>query len=162
MSFTITDKDSGLRDLVERVGRLSKASVRVGVLADKGDQAHQTDAETPSAISMTVLEVATVHEFGAPAANIPARSFLRGTVDAESASIRSDQHKLAIAVLSGKIDLRKGLDQLGARVAGKIQQRIARGIEPPLQARTIARKGSSKPLIDSGQLRSSITWEVET
>lgn len=162
MSFKLNDKDNGLRALVERVGSLSKAAVKVGVLADKGDEAKRVADEEPTAVSVTVLEVATIHEFGAPAANIPARSFLRATVDEQSSSIRADQHKLAIAVLSGKLDMRRALDQLGARVAAKIQQKIARGIEPALQPRTIARKGSSKPLVDTGQLRQSVTWEVET
>ena len=31
---------------------------------------------------------------------------------------------------------------------------------PPLAESTIRRKGSSNPLIDTGQLRSSITWQV--
>ena len=161
MSASITDKDHGLKALVERVGSLSKASVKVGVLSDRAGEAKRARGESPVK-GLTVLEVAKVHEFGAPAAGIPARSFLRGTVDEQDSEIRADQHKIAVAVISGRLDLRRGLDQLGARVAAKIQQRIARGIEPPLQARTIARKGSSKPLVDTGQLRSSITWEVET
>lgn len=160
MSASITDRDHGLKALVERIGNLSKAAVRVGVLEDKGAEAKSESDESKSA--MTVIEVATIHEFGAPAAGIPARSFLRGTVDEQMAEIRADQHKIAVAVISGKLDLRRGLDQLGARIAAKIQQRIARGINPPLNARTIARKGSSKPLINTGQLRSSISWEVET
>lgn len=160
MSASISDRDHGLKALVERIGKLSKASVRVGVLEDRGAEAKSTDDGAAS--TMTVIEVATIHEFGAPAAGIPARSFLRGTVDEQMAEIRADQHKIAVAVISGKLDLRRGLDQLGARIAAKIQQRIARGIQPPLNARTIARKGSSKPLVDTGQLRSSISWEVET
>jgi len=160
MSASITDRDHGLKALVERIGKLSKASVRVGVLEDKGAESKSASDESQSA--KTVIEVATIHEFGAPAAGIPARSFLRGTVDEQMAEIRADQHKIAVAVISGKLDLRRGLDQLGARIAAKIQQRIARGIQPPLLPRTIARKGSSKPLVDTGQLRSSISWEVET
>ena len=35
------------------------------------------------------------------------------------------------------------------------------GIAPPLKPATIARKGSSTPLINTGQLRSAITWRVE-
>jgi hypothetical protein len=44
---------------------------------------------------------------------------------------------------------------------GVIKQRIANGIAPPNSPYTIARKGSSKPLIDTGQLRNSITYQVE-
>lgn len=159
MSASISDKDHGFKALVERVGSLSKASVKVGVLDDRGGEAKRARGESPVK-GLTVLEVAKVHEFGTD--TIPARSFIRGTVDEQESAIRADQHKIAVQYLSGRVDLRKGLDLLGARVAAKIQQRIARGINPPLDARTIARKGSSKPLVDTGQLRSSITWEVET
>lgn len=39
MSASITDKDHGLKALVERVGSLSKASVKVGVLSDRAGEA---------------------------------------------------------------------------------------------------------------------------
>jgi hypothetical protein len=161
VSFALTDRDNGLKAIVERVGSLSKASVRVGVLEDRAGEAKRARGES-EVRGLTILEVATVHEFGAPAAGIPARSFIRGTVDEREGEIRADQHRLAVQYLSGKIAIRKALDVLGARVAAKIQQRIARGITPPLLPRTVARKGSSKPLVDTGQLRSSITWEVES
>ena len=161
MSAILSDRDHGLQALVERVGSLSSAAVRVGVLQDKGGEAKRSQGAS-EVKGLTILEVATVHEFGAPERGIPQRSFLRGTVDEQEAEIRADQHRLAVAYLSGKIQLGKALNQLGARIAGRIQQRIARGIDPPNAARTIARKGSSKPLVDTGQLRSSITWEVET
>jgi hypothetical protein len=51
---------------------------------------------------------------------------------------------------------------IGMRVVGDIQDRISDGIPPPNSPITIARKGSSKPLIDSGQLRQSISFEVRS
>lgn len=160
MTFSISDKDKGLKALIERCVSLKRATVKVGVLEDKGAEAKRTEDEEPG--EMTVLEVATIHEFGAPAAGIPARSFIRGTVDEQRGEIADVQRKLAIAVLSGKLEIGRALNQLGAAVSARIQRRIARGIQPPLLPRTIARKGSSKPLVDTGQLRSSISWEVET
>lgn len=160
MTFSISDKDKGMRALIERCVALRHATVKVGVLEDKGSEAKHDEDEEPG--EMTVLEVATIHEFGAPAAGIPARSFIRGTVDEEAGEITAAQRKLAIAVLSGKLEVGRALNQLGALVSARIQRRIARGIQPPLLPRTVARKGSSKPLVNTGQLRSSISWEVET
>ena len=51
-------------------------------------------------------------------------------------------------------------DLLGQKYVGQIQARISAGIPPPLAESTIARKGSSVPLIDTGQLRSAVTYEV--
>ena len=41
------------------------------------------------------------------------------------------------------------------------EAKIASNIPPALAPETIERKGSSVALIDTGQLRSSITWQVE-
>lgn len=159
MTFSISDKDKGLKALIERAVSLGRASVKVGVLQDRAGEAKRARDES-DVEGLTILEVATAHEFGTD--TIPARSFIRGTVDEQIAEISETQRKLAIAVLSGKLEIGRALAQLGANVEGRIKKRIARGINPPLDARTIARKGSSKPLVDTGQLRSSITWEVET
>ena len=58
------------------------------------------------------------------------------------------------------IDMPKALELIGLFVKGLIQGRMSAGIPPPLKASTIARKGSSKPLINTGQLRASIDYEV--
>jgi len=46
---------------------------------------------------------------------------------------------------------------------GKIKETITegRGEWPPLKPATIKRKGSSKPLIDTGKLRASITHKID-
>lgn len=52
------------------------------------------------------------------------------------------------------------LELLGLRAVGDVQSRIADGIEPAISKATAARKGSTKPLIDTGRLRQSIDSEV--
>ena len=51
----------------------------------------------------------------------------------------------------------------GAFLEGRIKEKITEGDPdwPPLRPETIKRKGSSKPLIDTGKLRASITHKVE-
>ena len=56
------------------------------------------------------------------------------------------------------------LRQVGTVLAASGEQTITEGGRPawkPLAASTIARKGSSKPLIDKGTLRNSLDYEVE-
>ena len=55
------------------------------------------------------------------------------------------------------------LRKAGAFLEGAIKQKITEGDPswPPLKPETIKRKGSSKPLIDTGKLRASITHKVE-
>jgi len=55
------------------------------------------------------------------------------------------------------------LRKAGVFLEGAIKQKITQGDPswPPLKPETIKRKGSSKPLIDTGKLRASITHKVE-
>jgi len=95
---------------------------------------------------------------------IPERSFIRGTVDVHAKKIAAVAKKAARLILlgskKGDMTKREALEMLGIYVQGLIRSRISAGISPPLKAATIRRKGSSKPLIDTGQLRASIDFAV--
>ena len=150
----VTVKDHGAKALLERAHKLAAGRVvRVGVL----DDAPKREGEGGTG-AQSLLEVAAQHEFGA--GRIPQRSFIRGTVEAKGAEIADLQVSLAGLVLKGKIEPDQALEQLGAKVVGMVQTRIAAGIAPALHPDTIEKKGSSTPLIDTGQLRSSITYRV--
>lgn len=146
--------DRGANALLRRLAK-SREAVRVGILDDSPKKAREGDGGRYS-----LVEVAAVHEFGAPAAGVPQRSFIRATVDLNEREIARLQHATMSSFVQGKVTLRQGLDRIGMKVAAMMQKRIAAGIDPPLAESTIARKGSSKPLVDTGQLRSSITWVV--
>jgi len=166
--------DHGADALVARM-RALKASglrVRVGVLDDgakqeKRPRAAQSKkarvrakaASQSRAQRMSLLEVAVVHEFGA--GHVPARSFIRATIDEKRGEIEQLQGLLAKQILEGKVTPEDALGIVGTKVAAWCQTRIAAGIAPPLKPATIARKGSSVPLVNTGQLKSAITWRVE-
>lgn len=149
----VTDRDRGYR---ARVAALrEKFHARVGILADAPKKEHDGEAG-----ALTLVEVAVLHEFGAPAAHIPQRSFIRATVDEKAAELRALQLKLAERVFKGALAMRVAAEQLGLKLKGFIQLRMARNIPPPLAAETIARKGSSVALIDTGQMHSAVTSAV--
>jgi hypothetical protein len=158
---TVRDTDRGAKALVARLRalRVSSAAVRVGILSDQPKR--QRDGGGGGKEPYSLVEVAAVHEFGAPAAGIPRRSFIRATIDEKRAEVERLERALLAQVVEGKIELRQALDLMGAKVAGWIQTRIADGIAPPNAASTVRRKKSSKPLVDTGQLRSAVTWVVE-
>lgn len=157
MNARIKDIDKGYKALLER---LKKASVgiklTVGIHEAEGGQAAE------GAKDSSLIEVAAYNEFGGPGNNPPRRSFI-----ADWADENADQHRVMInrsarAVVAGKLpDMRTALDRLGLRFVGEVQQRIRSGIGPPNAPSTVKAKGSSTPLIDSGQLWSSITHHVE-
>ena len=52
------------------------------------------------------------------------------------------------------------MGELGLKAAVDVQEKVLDVKQPPNAPRTIARKGSANPLIDTGHLRQSITHEV--
>ena len=124
--------------------------LRVGVIGDKAVTEHGMGK------GATVAEIATYHEYGM---GVPQRSWLRGYVDENQ--VRIEQYLRNVAkqgLLTG--NLGKAMETMGVVVVGEIQERISDHIPPPLSDRTKKRKGSDTPLIDTGQFRSSITFQV--
>jgi hypothetical protein len=139
---------AGLQALAKRL-RAGTASVLVGVPAGK------TEADGTS-----IAEIAAWNEFGT--ATAPERPAFRRLGEARHRAdfIRLNAANL-IRIAEGRMTEEAALGQLGAVAAGKVKQEIADGDFVPNAPSTIAAKGSSKPLIDSGQLRQSITWELD-
>ena len=152
----VVDRDRGYKRIMQQALGVEQLECTVGVQGADALEDH-------GGISNVVL--AGVHEFGAEIdtgngiVSIPERSFIRSTVD-ENDGYRSMLRTLGEKVLVGKLTVHKALGLLGEKVTSDIKSRIEAGIDPPLAASTIRRKGSSKPLIDSGQLKSAITSEV--
>jgi phage gpG-like protein len=159
MSATaVTDTDRGAQAMVSRLRALAQSTrrVKVGILGDSPKKAREGATG-----KLSLLEVAALHEFGAPEAGIPQRSFIRATIDEKRVDIERLQFALAKRVALGEITEEQALQMIGAKVAGWVKTRIAEGIAPALAPATVAKKKSSKPLVDTGQLRSSITHVVE-
>lgn len=103
----------------------------------------------------SVIMVGAVHEFGSPSKGIPQRSFLRATVEAGRSEYRQLFRKLSEKIVDGKMTKKEALGIIGLTVQGDVQERITDGIDPELKSR------EGTPLIDTGHLRQSITFEVE-
>lgn len=111
--------------------------------------------------------IANVHEFGARIRNgkgytiIPERSFMRSTFDENNGEwINFFESQLKL-LLNGRLEAKTLCERLGARMVADIQKKIKEIDTPPNAPSTIAQKGSSNPLIDTGGLRQRITYKVE-
>jgi hypothetical protein len=162
----IRDTDKGAKKMLERL--LKKGALSVGVLAEDAARTHEAkesvdrikDIFKGPGATLTIGEIAEIHEFGL--GSCPRRSFLAGWVDENQDEIRNVVNKGAAALVQGRLDgPLQFLNQVGAWAVGSIQKRMAQNIPPPLAPATIQRKGSSIALIDTGQLRSSITYRVD-
>ena len=105
-----------------------------------------------------VAAVAAWNEFGTR--TIPERPFFRRAIKAMQPTIRSVVHQ--------GIDPKKGIvtpelaERIGAVGQGAIQEEIVRLRQPPNAPRTVEIKGSSNPLVDTGHMRLSVTYRVDT
>lgn len=96
------------------------------------------------------------NEFGTKR-GIPSRPFMRRTFDRHKAETRKLLKQYAALVVAGKISRRKALRQVGEIYSGMIKKKIRRGRYVANEPKTIMQKGSSKPLIDKGEMLNSIT-----
>lgn len=101
-----------------------------------------------------VAQVAFWQEFGT--ARIPMRPFMRNAI-VKNTRKWGDSVKTA---LIGTNDSEKVLKMLGEIMRGDIVLSLTNLNTPPNAPSTIKQKGSSNPLIDTGLLRSSISWEL--
>lgn len=107
-----------------------------------------------------VAMVAAVHEYGSPSQGIPERPFLRVAVQKNRIKyVRLNRINL-VKMLRGQMSIEQALGQLGEMAKGDVQTEIRSGDFAPLKPATIKRKGSSRPLIDTGQMVQSIAWEL--
>ncbi len=107
----------------------------------------------------SVIMVGFVHEFGSDVNNIPERSFLRSTLIDKKSTYKQLFKSIAKSVVDGSKML-TAINKLGLVVQGDVQQKIVNLKNPPNTQGTVSSKGSSNPLIDTGHLRQSITFEV--
>ena len=147
--FRIKDSDPGFRKLKKNFK--GPDHVDIGVFAKQ-------DSE--------VVIYAATNEFGTDRAGpnrnitIPERSFLRAGVDENKKIFRAFLAGELPKVVTGKKSKEKVLLQLGALAQGKVQGKIRQGPFTPNAPSTVRIKGSSRPLINTGRLRQSITFEV--
>lgn len=108
-----------------------------------------------------IAVIGAVQEFGSADGRIPERSFLRVPLRANQDLFVRIMKELLPKVASGEMTMRNMLDMIGQRAVAVSQEAISDGIAPANAASTVARKGSSKPLIDTGFLRQNITYMIE-
>jgi hypothetical protein len=132
----------------------SKGSVKVGIL---GKKTHRKEGE------LTNAEIGATHEFGSFSKGVPMRSFLRMPLhQKQKVIVKEAADGLIKRLVKGKD--KEALERMGASCVRAIMLAFAsRGFGQwvPNSPETIRRKGSASPLIDTAQLRRSITAVVD-
>lgn len=141
-----------LKKIMKRAERLNRMQLVVGIPSDENSRDEST--------GITNAELGAIHEFGVPEKGIPERSFMRSTASEEADNL-GRLAKIQIAeCLRDETSAHDAFATVGAYLQGKIVDKITDGDFEPNTEATVNRKKSSKPLIDTGQLRGAITYEV--
>ena len=148
----IRNNQGALRRIIERVAGLN-SHVEVGV--PKGAM-HTSKG---GSISMSLL--ANIHTYGSITQGIPARPFLIPALQDNQAKYIKYLKSQTIPLLFGRTKQARVLGLLGEMASSDVKKYFISGKFAPLAASTIKQKGSSRPLIDTGQLRQSITYSIE-
>lgn len=148
--------DNDLLEVIERIDTLRGTKIRFGILGS-GLGGHKKKGKGNK---LTVVEIAAVHEYGSSSVGIPERSFMRKTFDDKKDEINSTVDEFFGRYVMGEISYDAAVNGVGEFVKGLIQATIRDISSPALKAITIQLKGSSQPLVDSGQLLDSIEYEV--
>ena len=145
-----TEVDKIIDDLKKALDT-SYTGARAGYFVnDKGKVPYEGD-DAP-----TLEEVALWNEFGTE--RIPARPFLR---NAQNKGITRGE-KIVQMRMEENADVEQICKDLGLMLQDEIKQQITHGTFVPNAPSTIKRKGSSRPLVDTGNLRQSVHWGVMT
>lgn len=147
MASSTKDIDKGFKAFKQELQRAKNATVEIGI--------HQDSIND----GLSIAEYAAYNEFGT--IDIPERSFMRSTFDEKQSEINADMAKRYKQVIDGKIGVHRALSLIGMRHAQDIQEKIGSNIQPANSEATIARKKSTKTLIDTGAMRQSIRHVVK-
>jgi phage gpG-like protein len=186
LNATATLNLTEMNRLGDELRRLGAARVRVGILGGGLRQLDPSGAKHPAtgirrrlgSVSrydeagkptndINNAELGLIHEFGTKntggQANIPARSFLRVPLMTRLQNKIDEIGRGVWRAIVLQRGLLPALATLGTVARNLVDEAFASrgfGQWAPNTAATIRRKGSSSPLIDSAQLRKSITYQV--
>lgn len=150
MGVKVTDRmTADGKKLQEMLKVLAEKEVRVGFQAGKATEEDGTD----------ICDIAAWNELGT--VHIPARPFLRQSVDDNVSKINSFMQSKKKDLVRG-VSAEQVLKEIGIFQKDLIQEKITEGNFTPNAESTVKKKGSSKPLIDTGRMRQSVNYEIKS
>lgn len=146
MSVEVKLIDHGFDKIIQQALKLDGKGVKVGIRRGKGSH-EGTD----------MLDIAVYNHFGT--ATIPARPFVSDCAEKNAGQIQEAQKRLVYRVYQGGLSADGALAELGAWYVNVQKGHILHGGWTPNAPATVKRKGSNKPLVDTGQLVNTVDWE---
>ena len=113
-----------------------------------------------------ILNKGIVNEFGTTQAGknhnitIPERSFLRSTFNKNHKKVAKKFNDMVKLFSKTSVNVKQKMQSLGLEEEGEVRKTITNLRRPANAPSTIKQKGSSNPLIDTGEMRNRIASEV--
>lgn len=143
------DVDMGYDRAIAALLEMDGAGVAVGIFAGAGG------------VGSEVANYAAANEYGTQDGRIPERSWMRSTVAENEQAYSEAMAAAAGRAIAGETSVELAFLRVGmTRVRTDLSEKITSLDSPPNAASTIARKGSSNPLVDTGLMRQSLTAEA--
>ena len=154
ITSTVT-RDNGLLDRIRLVARRYTAKVSVGYF---GNEQHRPSITSGSPNPITMSSLAAIHELGL---GVPKRPFIEPSLKANRKKYLAYAGRQITPIIRRRQSLNNTWQTIGLMAVADIQKYMVTAQFTPLAPATIRRKGSSKPLIDTGQIRQAITYRVK-
>jgi hypothetical protein len=107
---------------------------------------------------MSTLDVAVVNNYGAK--GVPRRDFMSLAEKAIKEKYKAMSKKAAKGLIDGKVTQEQFLELGGLMAVAAVQKAVTDLDTPPNSEATIKEKKSDNPLIDTGLMRSRVTYSV--
>ena len=149
MAVRITERITPEGQRLEQTLReLNALQVRIGF--QRGDVVDENGVD--------LCDIAMWNELGT--SRSPARPFIRQTVDHHESEITAMLTRQKAALLNGS-GAKEILNRIGLEVKDLMQTEIITGEFVPNAPSTIRKKGSSRPLVDTGRMRQSVNYVIK-
>lgn len=145
------------RRLMAEMEELKKLACYIGFQG--GTKAKERDGDSIVDSEADLLDVAMWNELGTSSS--PSRPFMRKSVDDNEAQIVAFCQAQLRSLLEGKTTAKEILQKLAVFQKGLVQKTMVDGDFTPNAPGTIKKKGSDKPLIDTGHMRQSVTTIID-
>lgn len=163
MASSLKVNDYGYKELKKALEFLKQNEVYVGVSEETSERPSNIDG-------ITNAQLLFIHTNGSPVNNVPARPVVEPAIEKDNERLIGMLKKVALLAMSG--DFEAAIEQL--RLTGMRGQNVVRAYftdegngwppnAPSVAAAKIARGSTNpRPLIDTGELRKSITYFINS
>lgn len=158
VNATTTESNPGmLKKLLDKMSKFAEKGVVAGFPRGQLNTPHYEPEKPEDGPGLSIIDVAIKNNFGI---GVPRRDFMTPATKKWKKFFDESLIKIKKELESETVDVDKFLNMMGQKGADIISQEIIALRTPPNSPVTIARKGSSNPLVDSGDMSRSTTWQI--